>query len=254
MDQQKQPEQGQERQSLVSFLVEKKQDVLLFFLRFAGIFFGVLFPAGLGPGVYQLSLICFIAVYAIRLYQRLNGIQFSRAYFLKATMDDCGHYIIFGIIAFPQAPVVLVLLPFMANSLLAMVHFLSTLTNKTGQLGFLNRPIAYVTSKVQSILQFVVNVEIAILAMSIVRMVMMFSVFGVMSAFSYVHFTMLRCASQRNNLQGKFWGGVGVFCDSLSAHPRCPGFVRNAYYRVKSFFTQQLMALKQMQQQQTQQQ
>ncbi|KAI1307930.1 Transmembrane protein 33 [Halotydeus destructor] len=227
------PRRGNFYQDALSHLSANKIDAILMATRLSTLVFSILYllPFFNGHSAFKKAIIANAATSALRLHQRLPGVQLSREFFGQLIAEDSAHYLLFSLIFLYSQPITLVLLPIFLFALLHLSGNALVLLDKTGtrttQYGVLLSQ--FVEKYQKSILQTVAVSEIFL--MPVVVMGVLGGQTSLMTPFVYYRFLSFRYASRRNPYTRQSFRQLRVTTEGLTQFPQCPQFVRNICYR-----------------------
>lgn len=221
--------------AVVNHLKEKRIDAALLLLRCVTIVFTFLYVipiAGNQMSSYQKTLISAAATNALRLHQRLGGIQFSREFVGRVFLEDSCHYLFYSILLLSAAPITMGLMPVVLFAVLHSSSFIIQLLNvghynATSAWRLLNN---FVNSYSNNLLLLIACCEIFLMPMLIVAI---FTGRGnIFMPFVYYRFLTFRYMSRRNpNTRVAFYQ-MRVALEQAVCRPGCPGAIRNLAHKL----------------------
>lgn len=226
------PPQGN---TVMAHLTANKVETLLWLTRIFTIICTIMFMLpifGANPySLYQRALIASAATSALRLHQRIPGVQLNMDFLRRLLTEDSCHYLFFAILFINSYPITMAVVPVFLFALLHACSFTKALINTMGPqaMQFLRNMIAKLEQQQVNILRFIACNEIFLMPAVII---MVFS--GKASfilPFVYYRFLTLRYTSRRNPYCRTLFSELRVTVEYLCNKPQCPQFLRSACYR-----------------------
>lgn len=219
-----------------AFLMEDRSASVSWLIRLYIIISTILYivpllGADVSRNSYKRVLLGSAAVSALRLHQRLPGIQFSMEFARRLMAEDSLHYLLYSVLFLMAGPATMVLSPIFLFALLHASIFTKKVIAASGDNGALSQRLGEYINKLtnaqQQIFLFVATTEIVVFAVSVL---MVFNgQASLMVPFFYYRFLQLRYTSQRNPYSRMAFAQFRMMIVQIGNHPRCPGLVKRFF-------------------------
>lgn len=251
------PQQGLNIAALKQHILAHKINVALWGIRILTIIFtlGYFIPIfGSAHNAFYKALMANAATNALRLHQRLNGVQFTRAFLASLLLEDSCHYLFFSLIFMYVSPVTLVLLPGVLFAILHAASYSLTLLDTLGQNSWWGARllISLVEFQSRNILRLAAFTEIVLMPMTIILILL--GKAGLLTPFIYYHFLVQRYTSRRNPYTRNMFHELRMLTEATANKPVVPGILRNLLMGAINFTCKLAPPLPPVQPQQPQQQ
>nr|CAG4641167.1 EOG090X0CJA [Eulimnadia texana] len=219
---------------LMAHVSARRVDTALWCTRLATLIFsiGYLLPLfGSPTSAYYKALMANAATSALRLHQRLPGVQFNLQFLGQVFMEDSAHYLLYSLVFLYSAPITLALIPIFLFALLHICSYTLTLLDLFGP-NFLSLVrMAVGVAEVQSvnILRSIAFSEIFLFP--VIILMIFFGRASLLTAFTYYRFLTLRYASRRNPYTRNCFAELRLTAETLSNHHNCPPAIRNLVHK-----------------------
>lgn len=226
-------ERNEQRQTVQQYLLTNKYDTCLWLIRLYMIFSTVcymlpLFGQDFGRACYRRVLIGSAAVSALRLHQRLPGIQFNMEFARQLVLEDSFHYLIYSVLFLVGGGATMALMPIFVFSVMHAATYTRKVLNVSGSTNFLIQKMSELISKIenrdtqQQMLFFIATTEILVFVASLLLIFTGQASFLV--PFFYYRFLQLRYSSRRNPYSRMVFNQLRTTIEQLAVHPKCPSF------------------------------
>lgn len=224
--------------ALKDHVIAHKIDVALWAIRIFTILFAFAYfiPIfGNSYNAFYKVLFANAATAALRLHQRLGGVQFTREFFAKLMMEDSFHNLIYSFIFIYVTPVTLVIIPIVLFAILHAASYSLTLLDVLGQNAWWGARllISLVEFQSMNILRLIAFTEIINMPLSVVLVLTGKAGFHI--PVMYYHFLTRRYASRRNPYTRNMFRELRLLLESTASKPSLPGFLRNFMLGVVNF-------------------
>lgn len=219
-----------------NFLMQDRSATVLWLIRLYIVVSTFLYIVPLmGPDVsrnsYKRVLLGSAAISALRLHQRLPGIEFSMVFARRLMVEDSLHYLLYSVLFLMAGSATMVLSPIFLFALMHASSYTKKVLNASGSNGALAQKLHQYINKLtnsemqRQIFLFVATNEIVVFVVSILMVIS--GQASMLVPFFYYRFLQLRYTSQRNPYSRMAFEQFRVAIIQLSNHPKCPGFARN---------------------------
>ncbi|KAF2348241.1 TMEM33/Pom33 family [Trinorchestia longiramus] len=230
-DEQPQQQEASQRgtAAVKTYMMEHKVDTALWLTRALTLIFCMSYflPFFSSPeSSYQRVLMSNAATSALRLHQRIDRVEFARAFFIQLMAEDSAHYLLYSLNFMPCAPVTLVLMPIVLFALLHFASYTLMLFDVAGENNVLAPRflISLVEFQQRNILRGAAFVEIFLMPLTVINL--FFGRVSLLTPIVYYQFLVLRYQSRRNPHTRNMFHELRVVAEQFSSKSFVPSIVR----------------------------
>nr|KAG5688755.1 hypothetical protein BaRGS_019240 [Batillaria attramentaria] len=167
-------QQAPQGNRVMAHLSANKVETLLWLTRIFTVVSTIMFMLPIFGGnpysLYQRALIASAATSALRLHQRIPGVQFNMEFLRRLLSEDSCHYLFFAILFINSYPITMAVMPVFLFALLHACSFTKAVLNTMGpqSMQFLRNMIAKLEQHQVNILRFIACNEIFLMPAIIV--------------------------------------------------------------------------------------
>lgn len=222
---------NEQRPSVQQYLLTNKYDSCLWLIRLYMIFSTAcymlpVFGQEFSKSCFRRVFIGSAAISALRLHQRLPGIQFSMEFARQLVLEDSFHYLIYSVLFLIGGGATMALMPIFVFAVMHAATYTRKVLNVSGSTNFLAQKVGLLLSKIegrdtqQQMLMFIATSEILVFVASLLLILTGQGSFLV--PFLYYRFLQLRYSSRRNPYSRMVFNQLRITIEQLAVHPKCP--------------------------------
>eukprot|EP00039_Didymoeca_costata_P029364 m.24337 g.24337 ORF g.24337 m.24337 type:complete len:242 (-) comp7599_c0_seq1:213-938(-) len=185
---------------------------------------------------YYYSLQCNMVANVFRVMERMGRPAFTTQYFSDLLLEDSFHYVLYSWIAIGQLPSFMFLVPPTIFAFFGLLKFIQDLHAVPSTKKYISENIVKISANLRNkyaekSYQFAARAEVGLTFVIFATILASPNVSKLMSLLMYCQFSIMRCISRRNARPRQAWINLRIWCETMVAHPRCPGIVRTGYYQ-----------------------
>lgn len=219
------------RESIIGYFKRQPTETALFITRLITIFCSLYYVLPIGTPyaqqtAYSRAFFAAAATNALRLHQRVGGVQFSREFLIRIQGEDPCHYLFYSLLFADLTPLTLALWPIFLFALMHVTSFMEKLCVATGtEQTFVAKKLhEFNASYTLTLLSVIACSEIFM--MPLILVLVLLGRWFILLPLVYYIFLISRYTSRRNPTSRTVYRQLRLYVEDLINNQHCPQIIR----------------------------